>query len=96
MKTTETKMEGFGRLDYIDMLIKREKPVLALVSDNDYHPWLRRNWRKITTWNTRAKVFFGNTQLSIYAVDTLAAVSIRNSLKVFDRILPGQVKVIDP
>jgi len=96
MKVAETKMEGFGRLDYMDMLIKQERPILALVADKDYHPWLRRNWVKVTTWYTTAKVVLGNTQLSIYAVDTVAMASVRSGLRMFDQSLPQQVKAIDP
>jgi len=78
------------------MLIKQERPVLALVTDNDYHPWLRRDWVKITTWYTTAKVVLGGTQLSIYAVDTVATASVRSKVKAFDHSLPQQVKAIDP
>ena len=94
MDVARSKIEGYHPLEYQDFLINKEKPVVALISDRNYHPWLRRKWKKVGTWHTRYRIVLRDAELDIYAVDSSSASTLRKNLETFQASLPDEVKVV--
>lgn len=93
MEVTATRVDGFNQLAYIEFLLKKEKPAIALISEKKYHPYLTQHWIKVATWFTSFKVGLTDTQLSIFAIDPAAADGLRSRLKEFQASMPPGIKV---
>jgi len=92
-EVTRANVEGFTRGEYINFLLKKEKPVIALIAENRYHPMLIQGWIKVAAWFTSFRLPDGETELDFYAVDPAAAPALRASLKVFQATLPPGITV---
>lgn len=92
-EVTQTRIDGFTRVEYMNYLLKKENPVIALIAENKYHPLLRQGWVKVATWYTRYRTPEGGTDLNIYAVNPVAASTLRANLKTFQQTMPQGIKV---
>jgi hypothetical protein len=92
-EVTRANVEGFTRGEYINFLLKKEKPVIALIAENRYHPMLLEGWTKVAAWYTSFRLPGGEAELDLYAVDPTAAPALRASLKAFQSTLPPGITV---
>jgi hypothetical protein len=90
---TRVRVEGSIPLGYLDYLVKKQKPLIALIVDKKYHPLLRQGWTKVAAWYTSAKLPLGESELDIYAVDPTVVASLRANLKQFQTTMPGGISV---
>jgi hypothetical protein len=93
MDITQTRVDGFTRLEYLNFLLKRDKPAIAMIADKKYPPWLIQSWTKVAAWYTSFQLPLGETELDIYAVDPAAVSTLRNNLKKFRISMPEGIKV---
>ncbi len=91
---TQTRIDGFTRVEYVNFLLKRDKPAIALIADKKYNPWLIQGWTKVAAWYTSYRLPLGETELDFYAVDPGAASALRANLKAFQGQMPPGIKVV--
>jgi len=93
IEITRIRVEGSTPVGYLNYLANKEKPVIALIAENKYHPLLRQGWIKVAAWYTDIKLPFGESELDFYAVDPAAVSPLRANLKTFQSSMPVGIRV---
>jgi hypothetical protein len=97
-------LEGLGNLDvarsrknhywtpdFLYSISKRDSVRFAIVFDRSY-PWqLLTRWQKIATWQIPNNVACYSDLVSFYAVDSTYSPGLKENLKDFQPLLPGDV-----
>jgi hypothetical protein len=91
-----SRENSYMRAEYVNYLIKQEKPALAIVRPNKYGYALLQHWIKAADWLTNNHVVLRSTNLSLYALDSSSAEKLRMQIRGFEPLLPSGVKTAYP
>ncbi|MBN9383520.1 MAG: hypothetical protein J0H74_22370 [Chitinophagaceae bacterium] len=91
-----SKEGAYDRVEYMDYLIKKEQPALAIISESRYTYNLLQHWTKVADWYTNHRVLLRGDHISFYALNTDSVPKLKQQLKVYESLLPATVKVIYP
>jgi len=82
--------------EYVDYLVKKEQPALAIISESQYTYSLLQHWIKVADWYTNHRVLLRGDHISFYALNKDSVPKLKQQLKVYESFLPATVKVIYP
>lgn len=87
---------GFYRVEYAELIVRNEKPVLAVIAENGYHPDMLKKWVKVADWYTNHGLFPRPDHLSFYAIDPSIAPLLKRQLQAYQRVLPVGTRAVYP
>jgi len=91
-----SREEGYYRVEYAELVIRREKPALAVISEYIYSPEMLNHWTKVADWYTNNTVYSRTNHLSFYALDSSSAPALKKRLQDFQADLPAGAKAVYP
>jgi hypothetical protein len=90
------RIENYYRLEYVEYLVKLERPTLAFVAENRYGYPLRQHWTKVADWYTNNTTALRDNHISFYALDTAAVPRLKKELQQYEPLLPKTTKALYP
>jgi len=90
----KSRVDNFYRTEYVEYLLRIERPVIAVIPENRYNYAITAHWKKVADWYTNHASPYSGDHLSFYSLDSMGAPRLRNELKAFEPSLPPAVKVV--
>jgi hypothetical protein len=91
-----SRQEGYYRVEYAELVIRREKPALAVIAEKIYSPEMLNHWTKVADWYTNNTVYSRANHLSFYTLDSSSAPTLKRQLQDFQADLPAGTKAVYP